>query len=87
MKEISKKDLHFIGHLRGIDQYEVLSDMSLLVLSLGDRYYLSKVANWKDSDHYNNVIYSRITLFYNTPRGENALECLGEEIKVIEGDK
>lgn len=87
MKEISKKDLHFIGHLRGIDQYEIKSDLSLLVLSLGDRYFLSKVANYEDSDHYNNVIYTRITLFYNTPKGENALECLGEEIKVIEGDK
>jgi hypothetical protein len=87
MKTISKKDLHRIGHLRGIDQYEVLSDLSLLVLCCGDRYFLSRVANYEDSDHYNNVIYTRITLFYNTPKGENAFECLGEEIKVIEGGK
>ena len=83
MKEIKKSDLHFIGHLRGIDQYEVLSDMSLLVLSLGDRYFLSKVVDWENGDHYNDVIYTRITLFYNTPKGENAFECLGEEIKII----
>lgn len=87
MKEVSKKDLHLIGHLRGIDQYEVLSDMSLLVLSVGDRYFLSKVANYQDSAHYNDVIYNRIMLFYNTPKGENAFECLGEEIKVIEEGK
>jgi len=85
MREISKSDLHKIGHLRGIDQYEVLSDMSLLVLCCGDRYFLSKVDNWETD--YNKMILARISLFYRTPSNQNAWECLGEPIKVIEGDK
>lgn len=81
MKEIKKEEMRFIGHLRGIDQYEILSDMSLLVLKFGDRYFLSKVENWQTE--YNNFILSRISLFYKTPHDQNPCECLGEEIRVI----
>ena len=80
MKTISKENMRKIGHLRGITQYEVLDDMSLLILQLGDRYFLSKVDNWQTD--YNNMILARISLFYRVS-GEKAFESLGEEIKVI----
>jgi len=79
MKEIKRSDLHFIGHLRGIDQYEILSDLHLLVLKLGDKYYLSSV---DDLNNYNKMIMARITLAYKQATGIDT-EALGEEIKVI----
>lgn len=84
MQKIKKSDLHFIGHLRGIDQYEVLSDVSLLVLSLGNRYFLSRVDNWQTD--YNSFILTRISLFYRGT-GKEAFECLGEEVEIVEEDK
>ncbi len=77
MKTINKSDLHFIGHLRGIDQYEIKGDFLALVLKLGDNYYLS-YAN--SDEHYNINIAVRIHNFYS-PLGEVA--DLGELIKVI----
>ena len=79
MRTIEKAKLRQIGHLRGITQYEVLDDMSLLVLRIGDRCFLSQVKNWETE--YNDAILSRINLFY-LGKGQKAFECLGEEIIV-----
>lgn len=79
MKKINKQDLHFIGHLRGIDQYEILNDESMkmaLVLKDNDKYYLSFAS---DEEHYNSNIAHRIGAFY----GSEGLKALGEEIEVI----
>ena len=38
---MNKKDLHFIGILKGISQYEVLGDTTALVLELNGKYYIS----------------------------------------------
>lgn len=77
MKTINKSDLHFIGLYRGIEQYEVLSDMSLLVLKLDeDRYYLSKCEKNED---YNVNIIERISAFYI-----KGVSALGELIEVKE---
>lgn len=77
MKTIDREDLHFIGLYRGIEQYEVLSDMSLLVLKLGDNYYLSKCDDWRNGG-YNANIMNRIYNFYSI-----GVEALGEKIKII----
>ena len=79
MKTIERKELRFIGCLKGISQYEVRGDMSLLVLELSDHYYLSKCENWQSE--YNQNIAHRIGVCYGS--GYANKECLGEEIKVI----
>ena len=77
MRTFKKSDLHFIGHLRGIDQYEVQSDLSILILKLNDKYYYSEC---KDLKKYNDMILSRITLAYKGSPIDTT--CLGEEIIV-----
>lgn len=77
MKTIKKSDLHFIGNYRGIEQYEVLSDMSLLVLMLDNKHcYLSKIT---ENEDYNANILRRITAFYSI-----GSKALGEKVEVIE---
>ena len=79
MKTIRKENLHFIGHLRGFSQYEVLNDETMkmaLVLKDGDKYYLSFAS---DEEHYNTNIAHRIGAFY----GSEGLKALGEEIEVF----
>lgn len=80
-KVFKKSDLHFIGHFRGIDQYEVLDDtMALaLVLAFNNKYYLSYASNMHD---YNTNILNRINLFY----GVMGHKALGEEIEVINNE-
>ena len=76
MKTINKSDLHFIGHLRGIDQYEIKGDFLGLVLKLGDNYYLSHATS---NEQYNTNIAVRIHNFHS-PLGEVA--DLGELVEV-----
>ena len=80
MKTIKKENLHFIGHLRGFSQYEVLNDetmkMALILKSNSNKYYLSFAS---DEEHYNTNIARRICAFY----GGEGLKGLGEEIEVI----
>lgn len=75
MKTFNKSDLHFIGLYRGIEQYEVLSDISLVLLKLGNNYYLSKV---DDLAQYNTNIAVRINNFY----GSEGIKALGDLVEV-----
>jgi len=79
---IRKEDLRFIGHLRGIDQYEVINQPYMkmaLVLELNNKYYLSFANSEED---YNKNIASRITLAYKAPHGIDT-SCLGEFVLVV----
>lgn len=82
MRTLKKGDLHFIGHLRGIDQYDIKGDPKslALVLKTGNRYFLSFA---KSEEQYNTNIAVRIHNFHS-PLG--TIEDLGEEVEVIEGD-
>ena len=77
MKTIKREEMRMIGHWRGFTQYEITSDMSLLVLTHDDKhYYLSKCEEDQD---YNSNIIRRICGFY----GDEGRKALGEEIEVI----
>ena len=81
-KSIEKSKLHFIGHLRGFSQYEVINDEDMklaLLLESGGKYYLSFAT---DEEHYNNNIAHRIGAFY----GKEGLKALGSPIEVINDD-
>ena len=76
MRTFKKDELRFIGLYRGIEQYEVLDDMSLVLLKLGDDYYLSQAS---DINAYNTNILVRIGNFY----GSEGIKALGEKVEVI----
>ena len=80
MRVIKEKDLHFIGHLRGFSQYEVLNDetmkMALILKSNSNKYYLSFAS---DEEHYNTNIAHRIGAFY----GSEGVKALGEQVLII----
>ena len=79
-KVIKKSDLHFIGHLRGFSQYEVLNNPKMklaLVLESNDKYYLSYAS---DEEHYNSNIAHRIGAFY----GDEGVSALGDLVEVID---
>lgn len=82
-EKVSIKNLRFIGHLRGIDQYEVINDINFrlaLVLKLNEKYYLS----FADcEENYNKNIASRITLAYKAPQGIDT-SCLGKVVTITE---
>lgn len=78
MKTIKKSDLHFIGVLKGIYQYELKSDKNALVLELSGNYYYSRVDDEKD---YQKELIKRVCGCYSNGY-DNAL--LGEKVEVIE---
>lgn len=80
VKTIDKNKLHFIGHLRGIDQYEVrdLEGYELaLVLKCGDKYYLSFA---ECEEKYNLNIGIRIHNAYDYNKKGLQTDALGEEV-------
>ena len=78
MKTIKKSDLHFIGVLKGIFQYDLKSDRNALVLELSDNYYYSRVENESD---YQKELIRRVCGCYSNGY-DRAL--LGEKVEVIE---
>ena len=83
MRTIKKAQLRFIGHLRGIDQYEIINnkEMSLaLVLKCGDKYYLSFAKSEAD---YNTNIAVRIHGAYDHTKVGMNTDSLGKQVEVI----
>ena len=78
MKTIKKSDLHFIGVLKGIFQYELKSDKNALVCELSGSYYYSRVDNEK---RYQKELIERVCGCYSNGY-DNTL--LGEKVEVIE---
>lgn len=79
-KVFKKSDLHFIGHLRGFSQYEVLNNPKMrlaLLLEYNDKYYLSFAS---DEAHYNENIANRTADFY----GDKGVSALGDYVEVID---
>lgn len=80
MKTIKKSDLHFIGVLKGIFQYELKSDKNALVLELSDNYYYSRVDNEND---YQKELIRRVCDCYSNGY-DNAI--LGEKVEIVKDE-
>lgn len=75
MKTLKHDNLRLIGHWRGVEQFEVLDNMALLVLTLDRKnWYLSQV---NDGEDYNANIIKRISNFYQV-----GVQALGELVNV-----
>lgn len=81
---IKKENLHYIGHMRGIDQYEVFNVPCLkmaVVLKCGDKYYLSFA---ECEEKYNLNIDIRIHNAYNRNKLGMDTDALGREVTICE---
>lgn len=81
---IKKENLRFIGHMRGISQYEVInrSDMRLaLVLACNDKFYLSFA---ECEEKYNLNIDVRIHNAYDHTKVGLNTNALGREVTICE---
>ena len=77
MKRFNKKDLHCIGVLKGISQYEIKSDLNILICELSGDYYYSRVDDVKD---YQKELINRVCGCY-THNYDHSF--LGEVCEVI----
>lgn len=57
MRTFERKDMHIIGHLRGVTQYELKTDPNVLICELSDKFYYSRV---DDINEYQEKLTERV---------------------------
>ena len=80
MKTIKKSDLHIIGHLKGITQYELKNDTTALVLELSGKFYISHSKGMYD---YQDNLIKRVCGCYSNDYDST---LLGEKVEIVKDE-